>query len=155
MRRRSIDAVRSAGLMKQARFGFLLLTVWRSPPLTVLRSVMAELERLANHFGDIGAVCNDAAFALIHAHCGLLRERVLAACEAVFAHRLMMDVVVPGGDAANITHDGARLIVSALDEIAPAFAEIVRCYEDTPSLQDRTCNTGFLSPELAKRFAAG
>ncbi len=125
------------------------------PRAAVVRGVMAELERLANHFGDIGAICNDAAFALIHAHCGMLRERVLAACDAVFAHRLMMDVIVPGGVAANITHDGARLIISALDEIAPAFADIVRCYEDTPSLQDRTCNTGYLAPDLAKRFAPG
>ena len=35
---------------------------------------MAELERLANHFGDIGAICNDASFTLMHAHCGVLRE---------------------------------------------------------------------------------
>ena len=125
------------------------------PRAAVVRGVMAELERLANHFGDIGAICNDAAFALIHAYCGLLRERVLATCEAVFAHRLMMDLIVPGGIAANITHDGARLIIATLDEIGPVFAEIVRCYEETPSLQDRTCNTGFLAPELAKRFAAG
>ena len=34
-----------------------------------LRALMAELERLANHLGDIGAICNDAAFALMHAHC--------------------------------------------------------------------------------------
>ena len=34
-----------------------------------LRALMAELERLANHFGDIGAICNDASFALMHAHC--------------------------------------------------------------------------------------
>ena len=30
----------------------------------VIRGIMAELERIANHFGDIGAICNDAAFAL-------------------------------------------------------------------------------------------
>src|SRR5262249_29665914 len=42
-----------------------------------LRAIMAELERLANHFGDIGAICNDASFSLMHAHCGALRERVL------------------------------------------------------------------------------
>ena len=43
-----------------------------------LRALMAELERLANHFGDIGAICNDASFSLMHAQCGILRERVLA-----------------------------------------------------------------------------
>jgi Ni,Fe-hydrogenase III large subunit len=34
-----------------------------------LRAVLAELERLANHLGDIGAICNDASFVLLHAHC--------------------------------------------------------------------------------------
>src|SRR5205807_1183364 len=32
----------------------------------VLRGVMAELGRIANHLGDIGAICNDAGFSLIH-----------------------------------------------------------------------------------------
>ena len=39
---------------------------------------MAELERLANHFGDVGAICNDASFSLMHAQCGILREDVCA-----------------------------------------------------------------------------
>ena len=43
-----------------------------------LRALMAEIERLANHFGDIGAICNDASFSLIYAECGILRERTLA-----------------------------------------------------------------------------
>ena len=39
-----------------------------APPRALyLRALMAELERLANHFGDIGAICNDASFALMHA----------------------------------------------------------------------------------------
>ena len=63
----------------------------------ILRGVMAELERIANHLGDIGAICNDASFSLIHAHCGIFRERVLAAADRAFGHRLMMDRVVPGG----------------------------------------------------------
>ena len=61
-----------------------------------LRALAGELERLANHFGDIGAVCNDAAFSILHARCGLLREQVLRASHACFGHRLMMDCVVPG-----------------------------------------------------------
>ena len=61
------------------------------PRASHLRALMAELERLANHFGDIGAVCNDASFSLMHAHCGVLRERTLRAADACFGHRLMMD----------------------------------------------------------------
>ena len=83
---------------------------------------MAELERLANHFGDIGAICNDASFALMHAHCGILRERVLRAADACFGHRLMMDRVVPGGVAVDLTPDGAARIRDALQEIRAAVS---------------------------------
>ncbi len=74
-----------------------------APPRAVwLRALMAELERLANHFGDVGAICNDASFSLMLAQCGLLRERVLRAAASCFGHRLMMDCVVPGGVARSI-----------------------------------------------------
>ncbi len=59
---------------------------------------MAELERLADHIGDIGAICNDAAFSLIHAQRGITASSVLAsASDRAFGHRLMMDRIVPGG----------------------------------------------------------
>src|SRR5207248_4578672 len=129
---------------------------FRPPPRAVwLRGVMAELERIANHLGDIGAICNDAAFSLNHAHCGILRERVLAVCGGAFGHRLMMDRIVPGGVAADLTGENAHAILAMLDEIMPWFADIVRVYDGTPSLQDRTCGTGILSPALAARWAAG
>jgi Ni,Fe-hydrogenase III large subunit len=131
------------------------LGVEAPPRAAALRGVMAELERIANHFGDIGAICNDAAFALIHAHCGIFRERVLAASDRAFGHRLMMDRIVPGGVAQDISADGAAAIVAALTEIEPRFDEIVALYRDTPSLQDRTCGTGFVAPDLVKRWAAG
>jgi len=121
----------------------------------ILRGVMAELERIANHLGDIGAVCNDAAFALIHAHCGIFRERVLAASDAAFGHRLMMDRIVPGGVAPDMAADGGAAILAALDDIAPRFEEIAALYDDTPSLQDRTCATGYVAGDLVKRWAAG
>ena len=44
---------------------------------------MAELERLANHLGDVGAICNDGSFSIMLAHCGVLRERVLRAAAAL------------------------------------------------------------------------
>jgi len=125
------------------------------PRAQLLRGVMAELERIANHFGDIGAICNDAAFALIHAHCGIFRERVLAASDLAFGHRLMMDAVVAGGVARDISAAAAVAILAMLDGIEPQFAEIVALYDATPSLQDRTCSTGFVAPDLAKSWAAG
>ena len=121
----------------------------------VIRGAMAELERIANHFGDFGAICNDAAFALLHSYCGIFREQVLAVCDTVFGHRLMMDAIVPGGVRHDIGAEHARLIVALLDDLAPRFDEVVRFYDATPSLLDRTRTTGVLSPELAASWAAG
>jgi Ni,Fe-hydrogenase III large subunit len=120
----------------------------------LLRGVMAELERIANHIGDIGAICNDAAFALIHAHTGIMRERVLQASDRAFGHRLMMDRIVPGG-VEDTSPGAARGIALMLDEIEKPFAEVVRVYDNTPSLQDRTCTTGVVSRELVTQWAAG
>jgi Ni,Fe-hydrogenase III large subunit len=126
------------------------------PPRAVwLRALMAELERLANHLGDIGAICNDAAFALMHAHCAVLRERVLRAADACFGHRLMMDRIVPGGVAADPGPAGLGPIAALTFEIRPRFEDLVELYDGTASLQDRTVGTGVTRPELVARFAAG
>ncbi|TGQ08044.1 NADH-quinone oxidoreductase subunit C [Mesorhizobium sp. M2E.F.Ca.ET.219.01.1.1] len=126
------------------------------PPRAIwLRALMAELERLANHLGDIGAICNDAAFAIMHAHCGVLRERVLRAADAAFGHRLMRDRILPGGTASELNEAGADAIRSLVAEIRRRFPHLVELYDNTASLQDRTVATGRLKGELARQYAAG
>jgi Ni,Fe-hydrogenase III large subunit len=127
-----------------------------APPRAVwLRALMAELERLANHLGDIGAICNDAAFALMLAHCGVLREDVLRAAEAAFGHRFMRDVIVPGGIARDLAADGAARIRAMLDTVRRRFKPLVDLYDNTASLQDRTVSTGNVSTALVRQYAAG
>jgi Ni,Fe-hydrogenase III large subunit len=125
------------------------------PRATWLRALQAELERLANHFGDIGAICNDAAFAMMHAQCGLLREQVLCTADACFGHRLMMDRVAPGGVQVDLPSDGERQLLALTASARKQFPELVELYDNTASLQDRTVGTGILAPALAAQFAAG
>lgn len=120
-----------------------------------LRALMAELERFANHFGDVGAICNDAAFSLMLAHCGVLRERVLRTAAACFGHRLMMDRIVPGGVALDLAPDGAAMIRELVDTVRRSFAPLVELYDNTASLQDRTVGTGVVRPALALQFGSG
>ena len=128
----------------------------KAPPRGVyLRALMAELERLANHFGDIGAICNDASFSLMHAQCGILRERCLRAAEACFGHRLMMDVIVPGGVARDIAPEGFVELEALLAEVRRVFPGLIELYDNTASLQDRTVTTGIVKPELARQFGTG
>lgn len=127
-----------------------------APPRAIyLRALMAELERLANHFGDIGAICNDASFSLMHAHCGVLREKTLRTAHSCFGHRLMMDIVVPGGVARDLGPSAAAEMAPFLDEVRRLFPELTELYDNTASLQDRTAATGVLRGELARQFGAG
>jgi Ni,Fe-hydrogenase III large subunit len=129
---------------------------FEAPPRAVhLRALMAELERIANHLGDFGAICNDASFSILHAQCGILREETLRAAQACFGHRLMMDRVVPGGVAADLTTEGTACLRALINEIRARFPELVEVYDNTASLQDRTVTTGILKAEFALRFGAG
>jgi Ni,Fe-hydrogenase III large subunit len=152
------------------------------PRADALRAVMAELERIANHLGDVGGICNDAAFAFTLARCGLLREGVLRASAAAFGHRLMMDCVVPGGVAVDIAGGsqaggegagpggggagegagqgpgdaaGAAAILRALAAVEAELPTLKRVYEEYASLTDRVVGTGQVAPALAARYAAG
>jgi Ni,Fe-hydrogenase III large subunit len=120
-----------------------------------LRALLAELERLANHLGDIGAICNDASFTLMHAHCSVLRESVLRAANTAFGHRLMRDIIVPGGVTHDLNDEGTKTIQATLDNIRLRFPALIELYDNTASLQDRTVDTGALRPALAKQYAAG
>ena len=120
-----------------------------------LRALMAEVERIANHFGDFGAICNDASFAVMQAQCGIMRERVLRAANACFGHRLMRDCVTVGGVAADLNEDGRSALSLLLAEIGRKLPRLQELYDKTASLQDRTVGTGKLRASLAQQYACG
>jgi Ni,Fe-hydrogenase III large subunit len=129
---------------------------WTPPPRALLlRAVMAELERISHHVNDVGAICNDASVISINARCTLQREDVLAVVDACFGHRMMMDRIVPGGVAADLTPEGVGRIRGLLARVEETRTEIARVYDAMPSLQDRTVTTGIVRPELASQYAAG
>lgn len=138
-----------------ARAVELALDIHPPPRAVWLRAVMSELERIANHLGDVGAVCNDAAFSMMHAECGILREEVLRTCARTFGHRLMMDRIVPGGVSTDLTGGGRDDILSLTRRLSGQFPELIELYDNTASLQDRTVGTGLVTPALASEFAAG
>ncbi|MBW4049811.1 MAG: hydrogenase expression protein HypE [Proteobacteria bacterium] len=125
------------------------------PRAAVLRGVMAELERLANHFGDIGAICNDGGFPIMNAHCAVLRERILRLARICFGHRLMMDNIRPGGVAADLADGNADTITAELATLMARFEQLVELYDKTASMQDRAVSTGKLVPMVAQRLGCG
>src|SRR5437762_2747724 len=72
------------------------------PRAASLRALCLERERIANHLGDLGYLGNDGGFAFGLAQFSRLKEQVLRLNRDVFGHRLLMDMVIPGGVAHDI-----------------------------------------------------
>ncbi|RII28854.1 MAG: hypothetical protein CXR31_02995 [Geobacter sp.] len=121
------------------------------PPRALwLRAILLERERIANHLGDIGAVANDAAFAFLLYQFSRLKETLLRLNRRLFGHRYLMDRVVPGGVAVDLTPEGTEAILAELDWLTDEFERLITIYDLNPSLEDRVRTTGILSADLAR-----
>ncbi len=119
------------------------------PRALAIRAVLAERERIANHLGDIGAICNDVGFTFAHMQCSRLREDWLRGNQAVFGHRLLMDRVVPGGVWRKLTPQCAELLLAENARLRSELDELLPILDDNPSLEDRLLGTGVLPTKVA------
>ena len=117
-----------------------------------LRALCLERERLANHLGDLGALGNDGGFAFGLAQFSRLREDVLRANDAAFGHRMLMDIVAPGGVARDLALEHVHAMHDEADRIAREVAELRSIYDEHAGLQDRFRACGRVSPELATKL---
>jgi Ni,Fe-hydrogenase III large subunit len=122
------------------------------PRALAVRAIFAERERIANHLGDIGAICNDVAFTFAHMQFSRLREEWQRINLAVFGHRLLMDRVVPGGAACDINGQTATQLQTQVKSFAEALESLLSILDDQPSLDDRLVAAGILKNEAAKRL---
>ncbi len=114
-----------------------------------LRSLFLELERLHNHIGDVGAICNDTAYALAHAHCGRLKERLMQLNDRLSGSRFLRGVIRVGGVYDDLTSEQLLEVVAELDAIEPDFSELERIVSANASLIDRLETTGILRKQTA------
>ena len=119
-----------------------------------LRAILAERERIANHLGDVAGICNDVGFGFGYYQLGRLREICLRENQEIFGHRLLMDCVVPGGVAVDITAEAVKRMEQSATHCADEIAAIVTILEDFESLEDRLMGTGRLTPECAAELGA-
>ncbi len=114
-----------------------------------LRSLFLELERLHNHLGDIGAICNDTAYALAHAHCGRMKERIMQLNDRLTGSRFLRGVNCVGGVGVDLTEQQLKDIVGELDSVEPDFSELEGILFANASLTDRVETTGVLTDRTA------
>jgi len=115
----------------------------------VLRALALELERIANHLGDLGALGNDAGFAFGLAQFSRLKELLLRATEQALGQRYLLDFVVPGGTHRDLSPDGATTLGQCLDGIESEVRVLRGIYDEHTGVRDRFAGTGTVLPELA------
>jgi Ni,Fe-hydrogenase III large subunit len=117
-----------------------------------LRAIALELERLANHLGDIGAIANDAGFAFGLTQFSRLKEQLLRATEQALGRRYLMDLIVPGGTRVDLSSAGARSLTDAIDSIIPEIKTLRTIYDEHAGLRDRFVGAGVVAPALAAKL---
>lgn len=119
---------------------------------SVLRGVLLERERIANHLGDLGALGNDAGLAFGLAQFSRLKEDVLRTNEQVFGRRYPMDAVVPGGVSVDVDVTKTQVLIQDMRAMAAEVERLRGIYDNHAGLQDRFMDAGIVSPDLAKKL---
>lgn len=124
-----------------------------APPRALwLRALALESERIANHLGDLGALGNDAGFAFGLSQFSRLKESWLRALDQAFAQRYLLDYVVPGGVARDVTRGDLAALTQCARDIAREAQLIRSIYDEHAGVRDRFNGTGVVPPQLARQL---
>ena len=122
------------------------------PRAQVIRAIALELERLANHTGDLGAMAGDIGYAPTASFCGRLRGDFLNLTAALCGNRYGRGLVKPGGVAFDFDDTPAADIKQRL---LTTFADTKQAADllwNTPSVLARFEETGVIDRNQAERL---
>ncbi len=119
---------------------------WEVPPEAQrIRAMLLELERLHNHVADIGALCNDVAYGIAHAHTQRIRETLLRLNQQITGHRLLRGAIHPGGADIQTIPEPAQI-----QQIAADLAEVVGIALGHSVVRERFTGTAALTRRQAQ-----
>jgi Ni,Fe-hydrogenase III large subunit/Ni,Fe-hydrogenase III component G len=115
-----------------------------------LRGLFLEIERVANHLGDLGYLGNDVALSFGFMQFWRLKEDWLRLSARLFGHRYLFDRIVPGGVTVDLAAPAE--LVAATERLEAEVRALKEIYDEHAGLQDRFDNTGRVRPEMAARL---
>ena len=118
----------------------------------VIRGIALELERLANHTGDLGAIAGDVGYLPTASFCGRIRGDFLNMTALLCGSRFGRGLITPGGIRFDLDD---RLVETLEERLAAARSDLASAVDllwNTPSVMGRLENTGSLSEGDAREI---
>ncbi len=120
------------------------------PRARALRSLAAEMERIANHLGDMSGILNDVAWVTGAAEFMRMLEIVRQVCGSLFGHRFLRGVCGPGGVLRDLDDAQQLWLRRVLADLRTDVPRALAAATDNAAVMDRIVGTGVLANEVAR-----
>ncbi len=117
----------------------------KSPRAQAIRGIALELERLANHVGDLGVIAGDIAFTPAAAYFGRMRAECLNSTMALCGNRYGRGLARPGGAQFDFTPELVAALRGRLEKLRVELAPVADMLLDHPMVQARLEGVGVLT----------
>ncbi len=118
----------------------------------IVRTIALELERIANHVGDLGALSIDVAFGPPAAYFGRIRGEYLNLTQILGGNRFGRGLVRAGGVTHVMGDEQKKLLSDKLAELTPEVEHVSELIFSAPSVQARFDHTGTVSRDNAEKI---
>ncbi len=117
----------------------------KSPRAQTIRGIALELERLANHIGDLAAISGDVAYQPAAAYFGRMRGECLNLLMTISGNRYGRGLIRPGGVAFDIPDAMAREIERRIQRLGPELRQVAGQFFGAASVQARLEGVGVVA----------